>query len=510
MGYLFLVICLGCLLSASAIWFIQLRKYGKDKKVKLLDKKVLKLLLIGWICFGVSGATFPLAAGLLSNWAFEPGRMVLACIAGLVLFASFTSLWGSFYLRFYRPDTDAKQLKIIKLFLYISIPVAIISFLTMVEAVAPYLSYPLEAGIVINDNGIHFFNGQNRYDSIHRGGLSIAWYGVFIIFGAMVCYWISDHRFYQKYGRHGILDSTLFVALPAGILGARIWYVVGNWEKDGFNTNFAKAFEIWNGGLTILGGAVAGILVGTLWFMWRRKYADIRMAWDAIIPTILLAQAIGRLGNFFNLEVFGNVVAVSDGWGWVPSWIQSQMRNFAMTSDIPSMLDPSLLNGLTLKEGYMNVPLFLIEGLCNVAGYFIITYLIPVIWRKRRAPGLNLGWYLIWYGTVRIILEPLRNVTYNMGVDNQWSIFYAAIYIGLGLLVIGLFEGYYFYRLKKGLPFEIIRGKMPKQTKPAPKKSALEKVSEAQQKTIKKEENPVETQQTETVETKKEGENDGK
>ena len=153
-----------------------------------------------------------------------------------------------------------------------------------------------------------------------------------------------------------------------------------------------------------------------------------------------------------------------------------------------------MYNGLQLVEGYMNAPLFLVESLLNITGFVLIYYLVPFVWRKHRAPGTNVSLYLIWYGTLRIIMEPLRNTNYNMGNNNNWSIISAAIYIGLGVaLLIGL-EIFYFYRLKKGLPVEIIRGKMPKEKKePTKKKSALEIVSEAQAK---------------EAEKKKEGENE--
>ena len=505
MGYLFLILCLAALVGGVGIWISQLRKYWKDKKRNAIDKQTGKLLLLGWICISLSGVFAPLATGYLSNWPFSPGKMAMACFASLFFFTSFSCLWGSFFVRFYRPDTTKKQLRLFKIGLYASIPIAILSALLFFEGVADYLEYPLAAGIVINGNGIHFFNGQNRFDSVHAGGLHIAWYGVIIVSAALVAYFISDHRMYQKYGRHGILESTLLVAFPAGIIGARVWYVVGNWTVDGFDKNFGKVFDIASGGLTILGGAVAGIVVGALWVIFRRKYVDIRIAADIVVPTILIAQAIGRWGNFFNLEVYGGVVNIHDGWEWVPKWIQYQMSLFASSSDIPKTLDPSLYSGLQLVDGYINVPLFLIESLFNILGFCVIYYLIPFIWRRHRAPGNNVAFYLIWYGTVRIIMEPLRNTTYQMGTNNSWSIVNAGIYIGVGILLLIAFQAFYIYRLKKGLPVEIVRGKMPKVQKQETKKkkSALEIVSEAQ---MKEAESKKEQQETPKEEETKDGE----
>ncbi len=502
MGYLFLVIFLAALIAGVVLWILELRKYGKDKKRNAIDKQMALRLLIGWICFGVAGIFMPIATAYLSNWAFTAGKLAMACFASFFFFVAFSCLWGCFYLRFYRADTTKKQLRLLKIGLYASIPIAILAALLYLEGVAEYLQYPLEAGIVINGNGLHFFNGQNRFDAVHSGGLHIAWYGVIIVGAAIVAYFISDHRMYKKYGRHGILESTLLVAFPAGIIGARVWYVVGNWERDGFNQNFGNVFNIMNGGLTILGGAVGGIIVGALWVIFRRKYVDIRIAADFVVPTILVAQAIGRWGNFFNLEVYGGVVNVSQGWSWVPTWIQNQMRLFASSYDIPSGLDPSLYNGLQLVPGYMNAPLFLVESLLNLAGFAIISYLIPLIWRKHRAPGVDASFYLVWYGTVRMIMEPLRNPNYNMGNNNMWSFVNAGIYIGVGILFLIGFEIFYFYRLKKGLPVEIIRGKIPKKAKAkTEKKSAMQIVAEAQM----KEQKETKEQQEEKTQEQNEG-----
>ena len=494
MGYLFLVLFIVAFGGGLGAWIYQLRKYEKDRKRNSIDKPMAKWLLVGWIAFGLAGIFAPIATAYLSNWQFTPGKLSMACFACYFFFTAFSCLWGCFYLRFYRPDTVKKQLKLIKIGLYASIPIVILAALLYFEGISEYLEYPLAAGFVINSNGIHLFNAQNKNDAIHSGGLHIAWYGVIIVGAALIAYLISDHRMYLKYGRHGILESTLLVAFPAGIIGARLWYVIGNWERDGFNQNFGKVFEIFNGGLTVLGGVILGIVVGALWVIFRRKYVDLRYAADIVVPTILIAQAIGRWGNFFNLEVFGNVVNIHEGWAWVPQWIQQQMRMFATFGDIPAGLDPAMYNGLQLVEGYMNAPLFLVESLLNITGFVLIYYLVPFVWRKHRAPGTNVSLYLIWYGTLRIIMEPLRNTNYNMGNNNNWSIISAAIYIGLGVaLLIGL-EIFYFYRLKKGLPVEIIRGKMPKEKKePTKKKSALEIVSEAQAK---------------EAEKKKEGENE--
>ena len=246
------------------------------------------------------------------------------------------------------------------------------------------------------------------------------------------------------------MDTIFLIAFPAGILCARIWYVVGNWNGDGqggpnfgqeiANGNWWKIFAIWEGGLTILGGAVGGILVGSLVFIFRRKYSDLRFAFDAVVPNILIAQAIGRFGNFFNHEVYGQASDMAS-WPLVPTWIKYNMAT-AWSNGVPASTQ-------------MYAPMFIIEAVLNILGFIVIVYLIPKIWRKGRALGDNLGFYLIWYGVVRIIMEPMRDPNFNMGADGMWSIWNSMIYIILGGVAIVTLQIMAYIRKKKGLPVEM-------------------------------------------------------
>ena len=418
MGYLYLTI--GLVFLGAGLYFIikNLRGYRKDEKAKSMGKKTIEFWGIGAGLVALGCLSLQLSLHKLAGFKMEPGRVAMALVGAFFFGAFMATLWSSFYLRFYRPDTEEKQLKLFKIGLYASIPLAVISFLLLAEGVAPYLPYPLSCGFAIDGNGFHILTAEN---ASKYSGFSIRWYGVIIVFGALVCYLVSDHKFYQKYGKHGILETTLLVCFPGGILSARIWYVVGNWTREGFANNPAQIFRIWDGGLTILGGAVGGILFGVGFMLLRRKWVDIRFAMDTIVPTILLGQAIGRWGNFFNSEVYGQTVLASNGWSWLPSWISSQM-------------------GWDCEAGYIHVPLFLVESMLNIAGYFLIAYVVPAIWKKQRGLGVLSGLYLVWYGIVRIIMEPMRDNKYTMGVNNTWSIWNSMIYIILGVALVATFE----------------------------------------------------------------------
>jgi hypothetical protein len=165
-----------------------------------------------------------------------------------------------------------------------------------------------------------------------------------------------------------------------------------------------------------------------LFLHYRRKYVNLRWAMDVCLPTILLAQAIGRWGNFFNSEVYGASVKLSEGWLWLPNWLALQMN----TNN----------GGGYLESGMIHVPLFLIESLLNIAGYFLLVYGLGKGLKKYLVKGDIAGAYFLWYGIVRLIMEPWRDSTFNMGADNSWSISNSIVYIVLGLGLMLYFHLY--------------------------------------------------------------------
>ena len=185
----------------------------------------------------------------------------------------------------------------------ISVFILIISLWILTTAFADYITYPLV-------NGVSFSAGfVTPLSSVKP---TIAWYALCILAGAVFVYFLCDHRLFVEYGKHGIIESTFLVAFPAGIIGARIGYVIGEWNHgtNSFATRVANGewwapLAIWEGGLTIISGAIIGIVVGVAWYMWRNRQYSIWVAVDIIVPTILIAQGIGRWGNFFNCEAFG-------------------------------------------------------------------------------------------------------------------------------------------------------------------------------------------------------------
>lgn len=368
------------------------------------------------------------------------GNLSLVIIGSFFFGGALALFVPTFWIHVFKEKKEEKQAKLVRILYYVSIPLLIFSFWMWSEGLADYMYYPLPNGISITESGFAISTSQNN-----PGGFHVAFYGVVILIGALLCLFVSDQRMYKRYHKHGLLEIIFIVAFPAGIVGARIWYVVGNWSREFANRDFYHVFEIWNGGLTILGGAAFGILVGALMAKFSKKGLDARWTVDEVVPSVLIGQAVGRWGNFFNNEVYGRAVSV-DYFRWLPTWLVEQMH-----------ISTASASTTTAGEGMIYVPLFLIECCLSIAGYFIIQYVVGKLLKKYTAEGDRLGCYFLWYGIVRFILEPFRDSNFNMGTDNAWSICNSLIYILIGIMIIASAHLHdYYIEKKKGNFFPLI------------------------------------------------------
>ena len=146
----------------------------------------------------------------------------------------------------------------------------------------------------------------------HLGPLPLRAYALGIIVGALVAIWIGERRFVARGGRDGLISDVAIWAIPFGIVGARIYHVATDPELYfGDGRHALDALKIWNGGLGIW-GAIAGGAVGAL-IACRRYGVSFSSVADALAPGLLVAQAIGRIGNYFNQELFGK--PTTKPWG---------------------------------------------------------------------------------------------------------------------------------------------------------------------------------------------------
>jgi prolipoprotein diacylglyceryl transferase len=144
---------------------------------------------------------------------------------------------------------------------------------------------------------------------IHLGPLAIHAYGFCIAGGVLAAVWLANKRFVARGGEPGAIASLAAWAVPGGLIGARIYHVVTDYQL--YTHNPVGALKIWGGGLGIWGGIAGGVLTG-LWVARRRGY-PLATLLEVVAPALPLAQAIGRWGNYFNQELFGRPTSLP--WG---------------------------------------------------------------------------------------------------------------------------------------------------------------------------------------------------
>lgn len=146
----------------------------------------------------------------------------------------------------------------------------------------------------------------------HLGPVPIRAYALGIIVGVVAAVWIGDRRWVARGGRPGEVADVALWAVPAGVIGARLYHVATDHQLYfGPGGDPWGALQVWNGGLGIW-GAISGGFLGAWFYCWRRGIR-IRPFADALAPGLIVAQAIGRLGNYFNQELFGGPTTLP--WG---------------------------------------------------------------------------------------------------------------------------------------------------------------------------------------------------
>jgi prolipoprotein diacylglyceryl transferase len=137
--------------------------------------------------------------------------------------------------------------------------------------------------------------------SVDLGPFSIHLYGLTLLVAIAVCTWITGRRWVARGGDWDLILRCAVWGVAAGIVGARAYHVVTSWDE--VPDEWWGAFAIWKGGLGVWGGILAGCVVGGI--IARRAGADVWLLADCLAPGLLVAQAIGRLGNWWNQELFG-------------------------------------------------------------------------------------------------------------------------------------------------------------------------------------------------------------
>lgn len=236
------------------------------------------------------------------------------------------------------------------------------------------------------------------------GDFGLRWYSFLILVGIILGIILIEKEGKRFNIEKNVLFNMCFWAIIFGIIGARLYYVIFNFSS--YKTNPVSILRIWEGGLAIHGGIIAGLL--TVLFYCKKYKLNFLRVTDICAPALLLAQAIGRWGNFFNQEAYGAATTLET----------------LQKLHIPKFI----IDGMNIT-GIYHHPTFLYESLACFAGFILFVFLRR---RKYNKVGVITSLYLIYYAIIRFLIESLRT-------DSLWlGSLKAAQVVSVIMLVVGI------------------------------------------------------------------------
>lgn len=213
------------------------------------------------------------------------------------------------------------------------------------------------------------------------GNYELRWYSVLIAIAVIIGYVliVSESRRFKI--KKEFMFNMMFWTLIFAIIGARLYYVAFNLEY--YRTNVLEIFQIWKGGLAIHGALLFGAI--TIIIYCKKYKVRVGKILDIIVPALLLGQAIGRWGNFFNSEAYGSIVSYQ------------QLVNMKIIPQF--IIDNMFINGS------YHLPMFYFESLWCLLGFFLSLFLRR---RKYIKDGQLVAFYMMWYGVARFVIETFR------------------------------------------------------------------------------------------------------
>lgn len=212
------------------------------------------------------------------------------------------------------------------------------------------------------------------------GKLHIAWYGVLIAFGMLVAILLCIPDVKKRDIKMDEMIGLALWVIPFSIIGARLYYVI----FYAHDYTFAEMFRIWDGGMAIYGGVIAGALTIIIWCVIKKK--SIAGFMDVIAPSLIIAQSIGRWGNFINQEAYGYVVE-NPRLQWFPYAVYIE------------------------ADASWHLATFFYESMWNLVGFAILMVILYFVKNK----GSVVASYLVWEGIGRAMIEGLRTDSLYIG-----------------------------------------------------------------------------------------------
>lgn len=242
---------------------------------------------------------------------------------------------------------------------------------------------------------------------IEIGGIKIYWYSVMILIGVLLgSYLVLKESKKFNISKEKISDM-LFYTIIFGIIGARLYYVIFNLD---YYLNYPiDIIKVWEGGLAIHGGIIAGAIY--LIYYTKKNNLDTLIVTDICVPGLLIGQAIGRWGNFFNKEAHGPITSIE----------------YLKKLQIPNFI----IEGMKI-DGEYYIPTFFYESLWCIIGLVIILLIRRL---KKIKIGTLTGFYMIWYGVGRYMIESLRTDSLMISALKQAQII-SILMVLVGLIII--------------------------------------------------------------------------
>lgn len=221
---------------------------------------------------------------------------------------------------------------------------------------------------------------------LNIGPIKIYWYSITMLVAILTGMFLSLKES-KKVGMREYLEDLLISLIICGIIGARLYYVIFNFEN--YKYDLLSIFKIWEGGLAIYGGIIGGV-IAIIYNSLKNNQSIIKTT-DIIVPGLLLAQGIGRWGNFFNQEAHGREVTLA----------------FLESLHLPDVI----ISGMNINGIYYE-PTFLYESLWCILGFLVLVIIRKLIKREK---GVMTFSYFIWYGIGRLYIEGLRTDSLYLG-----------------------------------------------------------------------------------------------
>lgn len=247
-------------------------------------------------------------------------------------------------------------------------------------------------------------------------GFNVYYYSLCILLGVIVAYILITREGKKQGLPKEFISDLIFYTLIIGILGARVYYCVFN--LDYYLANPSEILKIYNGGLAIHGGVIAGFIF--VYFYTKKKNVSFIKILDIVAPAVIIAQSFGRWGNFFNQEAHGGITTYQN------------LKNM----HIPEFI----INGMHIEDKYY-YPTFFFESIWCLIGFIIL-----MIARKNKnlRKGFQIGFYFIWYGIGRFFIETLRTDSLMFfGLKIAQIVSLIGIIIGIIIIVTNRNKKYY-------------------------------------------------------------------